>query len=73
MPESMRCPRCQGMMQDGHIPDSTYGGFISQNWVEGAFTRSFWGAFKRVPKFAVVTYRCAACGFLESYAPANGA
>jgi hypothetical protein len=39
-------------------------------WVEGAPEKSFWHganvpADKRVP---VGTFRCSACGFLESYA-----
>jgi hypothetical protein len=40
-------------------------------WIDGAPEPSFWSGLKlkghqRLP---VTTYRCSACGYLESYAP----
>jgi hypothetical protein len=57
-------------MVQGFIVDFTAGGKLVNNWVEGAPEKSFWQgtnvpAEKCVP---VGTFRCSACGFLESYA-----
>jgi hypothetical protein len=40
-------------------------------WAEGVPERSFWMGLKLAgrERHAVVTYRCSACGYLESYAP----
>ena len=65
-----RCPKCNGEMVQGFVVDATAGGVFVSSWVEGAPRKSFWNSTKapvemRVP---VGTFRCSACGFLESYA-----
>jgi hypothetical protein len=59
-----------GEMKQGFLVDKR-GGFSREvsEWAEGAPEQSFFGASapseKRIP---VGTFRCAKCGFLESYA-----
>ncbi len=57
-------------MEQGFVLDNTYGAAVVSQWVPGAPQKSFWTqtkvpAEKRVP---IGTYRCASCGYLESYA-----
>lgn len=69
--EPTRCSKCNGEMVQGFIVDHHAGGKrLVSSWVEGAPEKSFWHstnvpAEKCVP---VGTFRCSACGFLESYA-----
>ena len=65
-----RCPKCDGEMVQGFTFESEGPRRIVSTWVEGAPEKTFWQganvpADKRVP---VGTFRCSACGFLESYA-----
>lgn len=69
---SHTCPKCQGTMVQGFIADFADLGQVANvsTWVEGAPKMSFWfgtktPAEKRLP---IGTYRCAGCGYLESYA-----
>jgi len=69
---SLICPKCQGTMVQGFIADFADMGQNANvsTWVEGPPHRSlFFGTKaptdKRVP---IGTYRCSACGYLESYA-----
>jgi len=69
-PTTTRCPKCQGEMAQGFVMDYTHGGRLVSQWAEGAPHKSFWFATK-VPEGKVIpigTFRCNACGFLESYA-----
>jgi hypothetical protein len=71
--ESIRCPKCSGLMVQGFIIDMKRSKFsVVSNWVEGAPGKPTWfgtcvpaPAEKRIP---VGTFRCSGCGFLESYA-----
>ena len=69
--QSPRCPKCNGQMVQGFVVDFHAGGQrLVSSWVAGAPAKSFWHrtsapAEKSLP---VGTFRCAACGFLESYA-----
>jgi predicted RNA-binding Zn-ribbon protein involved in translation (DUF1610 family) len=51
--------------------DGSAGSFSAPEWAEGVPERSFWTGLnlKGRERHAVVTYRCPACGYLESYAP----
>lgn len=64
------CPKCRTAMEKGFVLDQTYGAMTQSEWIEGAPERSFWTGLKlkghtRIP---VSTFRCPACGYLESYA-----
>jgi predicted nucleic-acid-binding Zn-ribbon protein len=64
------CPKCQGAMETGFIPDSAYGAVLRTNWTEGEPETNFFGMLKikGKRKIAITTDRCATCGYLESYA-----
>jgi len=64
------CPKCQGEMVQGFVVDYAHAGAVVSTWVEGPPKRSFWFGTK-VPlekSIPIGTFRCAACGYLESYA-----
>ena len=67
---SRNCPKCQGEMEEGFIADTTYGGVVTSKWVEGEPEKSFWTGIKTRDReqIQISTYRCAGCGYLESYA-----
>jgi hypothetical protein len=65
------CPKCSGGMVQGFLVDwSQGGGRRVSSWVEGAPAKSFWHGTSAPEEKAVPvgTYRCSACGFLESFA-----
>ena len=65
------CPRCRGKMSEGFVLDRGESNSRNvQKWVEGEPVKSFWLGLKAEgrEKFAVTTYRCDRCGYLESYA-----
>ena len=79
---SLTCPKCQAEMQEGFIPEFAHANrvFVSR-WVAGsppdrgprkgtaAHFGFWWGiSLGRKPLQPIVTYRCLACGYLESYA-----
>lgn len=65
------CVKCGGEMEGGFILDNTYGARLQSEWVEGAPERSRWTGVKLTGKelLPILTFRCARCGYLESYAP----
>ena len=65
------CPKCEGQMQEGFIPDKTHGGGqVVSRWIAGVPEWSFWQGTKISGKeqYPVQSFRCSRCGFLESYA-----
>jgi len=63
------CPKCQAKMEAGLIPDEGYSHTFMSKWVEGVAQTGFFGLkLKGKRQFAITTYRCTACGYLESYA-----
>ncbi len=66
----LSCPKCRSVMTDGFIADVGYGAIHPSKWVEGEPVKSFWTGTKisDKEKYAVKTYRCANCGYIESYA-----
>lgn len=57
-------------MEEGFLKDEGYGVTHPGKWVEGRVEDSFWTGIKTSGRkqVQVMTYRCTACGFLESYA-----
>ncbi len=72
-PINTTCPDCGGTMVEGFLLDLTYGGNMPTSWVAEPPEKSFWTHTKVKGKeqWPVQTYRCAACGFLKSYARAR--
>jgi len=57
-------------MEQGYVLDNTYGARLVSHWSAGAPRKSFWAGTKS-PEGEVLpigTFRCSACGYLESYA-----
>jgi hypothetical protein len=67
---SMECPKCRGNMEEGFIKDESQSAVYTSKWVEGPPEKSAWTGTKIRGKkvLPVATYRCAACGYLESFA-----
>lgn len=67
---SPTCPKCRTEMQTGFIPDYGHTKVFVTSWLAGTPKPSFW--FGIVPRRKdlrpIETYRCPACGYLESYA-----
>jgi predicted nucleic-acid-binding Zn-ribbon protein len=64
------CPKCQGNMVQGFVVDFAAAQAVVSSWVEGPPEKSVWYGTK-VPQAKCIpigTFRCAACGYLESYA-----
>ena len=71
--DELTCARCGGAMEQGFVVDKGhYSAPETQEWVEGAPERSVWTGLKTKERAVrpVTTYRCARCGYLESYARA---
>ena len=67
----LTCPKCKAEMKEGFALDrSHYGTPTVETWMEGKPEPSFWSGLKTKGKeqYAVTTYRCVQCGYLESYA-----
>jgi len=65
----MKCPKCEGRMAEGFVPDYSHGAVLQGRWVQGAPKKNFWTGIKiEDPIYVAKTYRCETCGFLESYA-----
>ncbi len=72
MPQDLKCPKCQGEMIQGFIPDYAHGAsqLLVSSWVEGQPRRSWWQGTK-VPLeggIPIGAFRCEECGYLEFYA-----
>lgn len=68
--ENLTCPKCNGKMVRGFIPDLSFPQTAVTHWVEGAPGKSLISGTK-VPadkSTPTATFRCAGCGYLESYA-----
>jgi hypothetical protein len=63
--------KCGGPMQVGFILESTESGRQVSKWIEG-MPEFPWNNFgvkiKNKEQHPIQTYRCAKCGYLESYA-----
>jgi hypothetical protein len=67
---SQICPKCQSEMVQGFVADFGHAHVAVSTWVEGPPQKSFWYGTK-VPEekcIPIGTFRCSACGYLESYA-----
>jgi hypothetical protein len=67
---SIRCPKCDAEMKEGFILDAAHAGKLVSRWVSGRPEESLWGgtAIKGREQYFIQSFRCGACGYLESYA-----
>jgi len=71
-PHSLKCPKCQGDMEEGYIldvQDMINNGQNSAAWVQGTLQRGFIQGIKVKLKRDMVADRCPNCGYVELYAP----
>ena len=63
------CPKCNGRMEQGFTLDMGHGKRFVSQWGRGAPLKSFFFETQTPSdSLPIGTYRCAACGYLESYA-----
>jgi predicted nucleic-acid-binding Zn-ribbon protein len=66
MTEHKACPKCEGTIEQGFIPSLGRGQLL---WFAGVPPATYRESFMFGRKaLTVTTYRCLACGYLESYA-----
>ena len=69
---SLVCPKCHGTMVQGFVADFADMGQNANvsTWVEGPPHASLLFGTKtpKAKRIPIGTYRCSACGYLESYA-----
>ena len=64
MTEQMKCPKCNGEMDEGMIPEAhNMGTVLSSVWAKKL---SFMKGLEN--KHSIISYRCTSCGYLENYA-----
>ena len=68
--DSVNCAKCGTAMELGYVPDRNLGWYDPPKWFPGPLRIA---ALRGVAKskstpLYVVSYRCPACGYLESYA-----
>jgi hypothetical protein len=70
MARTKTCPKWQASMGEGFVIDRTDNGRAVSSWIEGAPEKSRWTGVKLKGKttIEIATWRCASCGFRESYA-----
>jgi len=67
------CMKCGGRMEQGFVVDhQTHGARAVARWIAGAPRKSFWWGLKTSGgSLPIGVFRCARCGYLESYARAE--
>jgi hypothetical protein len=68
---SPKCSKCSGEMEAGFLLDRSQAGIYRAVWATGPIQRSWWFGGIKVqdkPMYRVETWRCKACGNLESWA-----
>lgn len=69
---TMICPKCRSEMEEGFVPDYTYGSIKRSYWAKGLPKKSFWtGLTEPTRLIPIVMFRCMRCGYPESYAWRN--
>jgi hypothetical protein len=64
------CSKCSKQMEEGYISDQGAKSVHFSVWVSGQPQKQFFGGLDLDGKTTIniTTFRCMACGFLESYA-----
>jgi predicted Zn-ribbon and HTH transcriptional regulator len=71
--ERKQCPKCNGEMVQGFVPDYSQNAVLVGSWHEGQPRKSFWTRTKapHAEGLPIGAFRCRKCGFLEFYADAR--
>ena len=64
------CPKCNGDMVQGFVPDYSHSSIFISGWHQGKPNKSFWTVAKAplAEGVPIGAFRCGKCGFLEFYA-----
>jgi len=68
---SHQCSQCRSDMEEGFLLEKGDSALLSsETWVEGKPVKSLFSGLSLKGKavYEVVTFRCIACGYLDSYA-----
>lgn len=65
---SHTCPKCQGSMTEGFVPQEHSGMKAVSGWTEGVPNKGWFGVKNKGKPIEISTWRCNRCGFLENYA-----
>lgn len=69
MDKQPKCPKCNQPMQEGYVLEMSQEHTGRSRWIPGVPEVGFFGLSKRGKEVTEVrTFRCEACGILESYA-----
>lgn len=71
MDMSYQCSKCSSDMEEGFLLEmGDFNTLSSQTWVAGTLEKSFFSGLSLKGKvvYDVKTFRCIACGYLDSYA-----
>jgi hypothetical protein len=65
-----QCSKCNSDMEEGFLLEKGDGVLSSANWIAGKPEKSFFSGVKVKGKviYDIKTFRCIACGYLDSYA-----
>jgi hypothetical protein len=72
--KELKCPKCDGTMLQGFVPDATYGAVLVSQWYQERPKKGFFGWSTKAPRSRGVpigAFRCESCGYLEFYADAE--
>ncbi len=71
--ERMQCPKCNGQMVQGFVPDYSQSAALVAAWHLGQPQKSFWTKTKvsHSEGLPIGAFRCQRCGYLEFYADAR--
>ncbi|MDH3592402.1 MAG: PF20097 family protein [Planctomycetota bacterium] len=69
------CPECRERMEEGFVPDATYGQTLQAHWMPGSPEKAtFFGVklgstkIDRKQMLPIRAYRCKRCGLVRHYA-----
>jgi hypothetical protein len=68
--DKLQCPKCQGDMVQGFVPDYSQNAVLVAGWQAGQPKKSFWTKTKApvLEGVPIGAFACTKCGFLEFYA-----
>lgn len=75
MPRTPTCPSCRGSLEEGFLPDNTYGQWLQSSWHPGPPKQwKFFGIpsgtkVDRKGLLPIEAWRCSSCGLVQLYAP----
>jgi hypothetical protein len=71
--QKMRCPKCNGEMVQGFVPEYSQGPIYVGSWHPGQPKKSFWTRTKVhfAEGLPIGAFRCQKCGFVELYSDAK--